>query len=253
MGISLENPANFFQASHFAETVVYRQNGLVEMDHALAAHRYWRVYITASTAGASMLVSAYEVEMRATVGGADQCSGGTASASHEDANAYKLFDNATTYWVNGSPSEDTWFQYDFGSGNDAAVAELSITPRYDSQAPEDFSLQYSDNGTDFTDANAWTGVTDWIGGVEKLFEIPALPPNVDVDVVGIFDMAYTQLEPGGSDELCIESFSPTLLMPASVVDGVSHADAFVVRGVEYRVVEVQPDGTGLVLIVLEVL
>ncbi len=69
MSISLENPANFFQASHFAETVVYRQNGLVEMDHALAAHRYWRVYITASTAGARMPVFAFEGEKRGNGGG----------------------------------------------------------------------------------------------------------------------------------------------------------------------------------------
>ena len=126
-----------------------------------------------------MLLSPYEAEMRGSVGGADQCNGGTASASHANSNVYKLFDNNfSSYWNNGSPGVDTWFQYDFGAGNDVDVAELAILPRYSSQSPKDFVLQCSDNGSDWTDVNSWTGVTNWIGGVWNELDIPVPPPIV---------------------------------------------------------------------------
>ena len=144
----------------------------------MGVHRYWRVYVTATT-GSNMLLSPYEAEMRATVGGADQCNGGTASASHANSNVYKLFDNNfSSYWNNGSPGVDTWFQYDFGAGNEVDVGELAILARYASQMPKDFALQYSDNGTDWTEAHAWTGITDYVGGVWKELEIPQPPPIV---------------------------------------------------------------------------
>ncbi len=144
----------------------------------MGVHRYWRVYVTATT-GSNMLLSPYEAEMRATVGGADQCNGGTASASHANSNVYKLFDNNfSSYWNNGSPGVDTWFQYDFGAGNEVDVGALAILARYASQMPKDFALQYSDNGTDWTDAHSWTGITDYVGGVWKELEVPQPPPIV---------------------------------------------------------------------------
>ena len=145
----------------------------------MALHRYWRINVTETTSGADHLLSCYEFEMRATVGGTDQCTGGTASASVNSSTAYKLFDNTTaTYWVNGGPSVDFWFQYDFGAGNEVTVLELQFMPRYVGQSLKDFQLQYSDNGTDFFTLNSWTEVSGWIGGVEKLFQVPVPPPIV---------------------------------------------------------------------------
>ena len=141
----------------------------------MAQHRYWRIYITRSTSGADNLISLYEVEMRGAIGGADQCTGGTASAAHATASAGNLFDNNTgTYWVNGGPSADTWLKYDF-SGGDVDVREIQLLPRYSSQSPEDFKLQYSDDDSGWTDACAWSGVTSWIGGVAKTFTLPGPP------------------------------------------------------------------------------
>ena len=142
-------------------------------------HRYWRVYVTQSTSGGTMQICASEVEMRGTVGGADQCNGGIASASHNNDRAYRLFDNNTSEgWINGGPSEDTWFQYDFGAGNAVIVAEWKFLPRGQYESPKECALQWSDNGTDFTTAAVWSGMTssDWIGGVEKLFVVPDPPP-----------------------------------------------------------------------------
>ena len=140
-------------------------------------HRYWRVYMTKSTFGATMQVCLYEVEMRGTIGGPDQCNGGVASASHNNDRAYRLFDNNTSeYWINGGPSADSWFQYDFGSGNAVIVAEIKMLSRGWEESPEDFVLQWSDDGTRFTTVAAWSGIDDWIGGVEKLFVVPDPPP-----------------------------------------------------------------------------
>ena len=140
-------------------------------------HRYWRVYVTKSTSGGTMQICAYDVEFRGTISGADQCNGGTASASHNTSTAYRLFnDNSSDYWINGGPSADTWFQYDFGAGNAVTVAEWKFLPRGQYESPEDFVLQWSDNGTDFITTASWSNVTDWMGGVMKLFVVPDTPP-----------------------------------------------------------------------------
>ncbi|MBF0402090.1 MAG: discoidin domain-containing protein [Magnetococcales bacterium] len=140
-------------------------------------HRYWRIYITRSTFGATMQVCLYEVEFRGTPGGPDQCDGGVASASHRTDRAYRLFDNnPSEYWINGGPSEDSWFQYDFGAGHAVIVAEIKMVSRGWEESPEDFVLQWSDDGTHFTTAASWSGINDWIGGLEKLFVVSDPPP-----------------------------------------------------------------------------
>ncbi|MBF0116848.1 MAG: discoidin domain-containing protein [Magnetococcales bacterium] len=143
-------------------------------------HRYWRIYMTRSTFGATMQVCLYEVEFRGTPGGPDQCDGGVASASHRNDRAYHLFDNnPSESWINGGPSEDSWFQYDFGAGHAVIVAEIKMVSRGWEESPEDFVLQWSDDGTHFTTVASWSGINDWHGGVEKLFVVPdpAPPPT----------------------------------------------------------------------------
>ncbi len=142
----------------------------------MAPHRYWRVLISKSTSGADNLISLYEVEMRASVGGVDQCIGGSASAAHATASAGNLFDDDNgTYWVNGGPSELTWVQYDFGSGNEVTVRELALMPRYANQSPEDFKLQYADDGAQWTDAAEWSGIGGWSAFVYQYFTVPGPP------------------------------------------------------------------------------
>ncbi|MBF0189791.1 MAG: discoidin domain-containing protein [Magnetococcales bacterium] len=142
------------------------------------AHRYWRVHITQSTSS-GMLISLYEVEMRAAGSGVDLCSGGTASASHADADAAKLFDNnPSNYWNNGSPGVDSWFKYDFGAGNPVAVGEVWFLPRYASQTPQAFQCQWSDDGSTWHTQGSWNDITSWSGGIWKSFTLP--PPDQPV-------------------------------------------------------------------------
>lgn len=135
-------------------------------------YRYWRLQIDASTAGSTFLVSPYEMEIRASVGGTDQCNGGTASASHSNVTAGNLFDNNTSsYWNNGSPGVPSWIQYDFGPGVSVSVGEIAIIPRYTNQAPKDFRLQGSNDNASWVDVAEWIGVTSWSNAVWKYFEV----------------------------------------------------------------------------------
>lgn len=139
----------------------------------MAPHRYWRIHFTGSTSGSDLLISLYEVELRATPGGLDQCTGGVAAASHADATAYRLFDdNPSSYWINGGPSVPNWVHYDFGAGNAVVVGELRLLPRSGVQAPQSFALLGSDDQVNWEEVASWSGVTDWISGVEKLFVPP---------------------------------------------------------------------------------
>jgi hypothetical protein len=156
----------------------------------MAAHRYWRVTITASTSGATNLISPYAMELRATAGGADQCYNGTSSASHSVTNIYKLYDhNNSTYYNNSSPSETCWVQYQMGAGNDIEVFELWFLPRYSSQMPKDFTLEYSDDGSSFTTLQSWIGEESWTGGVGKAFALPGMP------VANQWSLNYNMPEP----------------------------------------------------------
>ncbi|MEO5331076.1 MAG: DUF2460 domain-containing protein [Magnetococcus sp. YQC-5] len=58
------------------------------------------------------------------------------------------------------------------------MAEWGFTPGNSSQTPKAFSLQWSDDGSSFTTFSSWSNVTEWTGGVQKLFAIAA--PSVIV-------------------------------------------------------------------------
>lgn len=120
----------------------------------MAAHRYWGLLVTARP-GSGNGVSIAEVEMRATSGGADQCSGGTASglssAGQVPANAFD--NNDATVWYYGSvPAGGLLLSYDFGSA--VTVAEVilrnaAVGSTYPgvTYGPAACWVQWSDDGT----------------------------------------------------------------------------------------------------------
>ena len=63
-------------------------------------------------------------------------------------------------------------------------------------------------------------------------------------VNGIFDNGF-------ADPLGIEGGAPRFTCVAADVAGVAHGDALAVDGTTYRVVGVEPDGTGLVALKLQ--
>ncbi|MBF0460589.1 MAG: DUF2460 domain-containing protein [Magnetococcales bacterium] len=140
----------------------------------MANHRYWRVNFTASTSGSTIQVRFYEIEFRGTIGGVDQCNGGTASASHNTSTANLAFNNsAGDQWNNGGPSVPSWIQYDFGAGVTVDVAEIMFQPYNASQCPTAFDIQYSDDGTSFTTKASWSLITSgWQSGTQRTFAVP---------------------------------------------------------------------------------
>lgn len=146
-------------------------------------HRYWRLHFSRDNNGGENAYSAAEVEMRATPAGADQCSGGTASAhsvfgSNPGANdAAKAFDNNTaTLWSASGSSTNGWLQYDFGSGNAVAVAEIMLQARNDAsftQTGRWGCVEFSDDGSEWSTAWEYAMASTYSAGLAQTSTDPA--------------------------------------------------------------------------------
>lgn len=136
------------------------------------SHVYWRLESPTTSNGASV-TSIAEAEMRATPGGSDQCTGGTATASSTFSTqvASLGFDNSgATYWA--SNELYGWLRYQFASA--VSVAEVTMTSRNDAswaQIPGVIGVRYSDDGTTWTTAFRGAGAS-WAQGVTRTFTDP---------------------------------------------------------------------------------
>ncbi|MBL0420518.1 discoidin domain-containing protein [Ramlibacter sp. AW1] len=133
----------------------------------MAAHRYWRVYVTANNSNGSTGYAGFlELELRASIGGADECTGGTASASGVDGinAAANAFDNNTSTRWYSSGTLPSWIKYDFGAGNAKDIVEFAgKSPGVAQYTPRDFELQYSDDNSSWTPLITVKGETNWRG------------------------------------------------------------------------------------------
>lgn len=100
------------------------------------AHRYWRIRLDENQLGSGSTLGLAEVEMKDTVGGSDQCTGGTGSARtvFGGTSAANAFDNnnTTIYSSSGGTNNCEWIRYDFGSGVTKDIVEVTIRGRDDS-------------------------------------------------------------------------------------------------------------------------
>jgi hypothetical protein len=137
-------------------------------------HTYWRVVIQKAIGGVGSPCSAAELEFRATPSGADQATGGTPTVSASTlGSAANIFDNNnSTFWaVNASAQH--WARYQFASP--VTVGEIAWRIRGDanpSHAPEDFRVQFSDDGVLWT--TAWQVLDEpaWSLGEQRVFTSP---------------------------------------------------------------------------------
>jgi F5/8 type C domain len=151
----------------------------------MAAHRYWRILITASAAGAFCAFS--EIQFRTSAGVSLPFSGGTPSAD----SFYSLGPNfpasqgsdgnTATAWLSGNGvAMPHWWEYDYGAGNALAIVEIAITARTDAnfnQTPSTFTPQWSDNGSTWHSMSqistaSWTAL-----GQVQTFAVSALPSS----------------------------------------------------------------------------
>lgn len=143
-------------------------------------HIYWRLRFQDGIAGGgNARLSLQEVEMRATVSGADQCTGGTAFASSQldglrvPANA---FDNNTSgnEWASGNDQYyNSHLGYQFASS--VVVAEISVKCGSNAnEAPLSIMVEHSDDGSTYTRFAEITGLS-WTSGETKTFDLSSYP------------------------------------------------------------------------------
>lgn len=145
------------------------------------AHRYWRILFPRSPAGGPGYdlvqgVCVVGVEMRASIGGGNAIGGGTASASSTGgsgsvsaANGFSAYSGTDRWQTQTSTAGhknayEAWLCYDFGSGNDIEIEEITIVGVAGSHGatnPARFVLQFSDNNVDWTSKYFWQTPSAW--------------------------------------------------------------------------------------------
>jgi hypothetical protein len=151
----------------------------------MASSDKWRINCSATLNPGSWL-STSEVEMRATVGGADQCTGGTASASAQNATnvASRAFDNSTsTIYQSGTGTMPVWLQYQFAAA--VTVGEVMIrSTNTAGDAPSSFTIEYWD-GSAWQVAKTVAGVL-WKASQQKTFPIGSVKASSDASEWRVF-------------------------------------------------------------------
>lgn len=139
----------------------------------MAAHRYWRIYITANNGDSYTGIG--EVEFRDS-SDADLTSPsmtvGQSSYFSSSVGANTVNNSFESVWVSGGSAMPQWVSYDFGSAVDPkSVAIACEAYAIGTRAPKDFKIQFSDDGSSWADQASITGQTAWTADTFKVFAI----------------------------------------------------------------------------------
>lgn len=129
-----------------------------------AAYRYYRLNVSQSTGGSILIIA--EVELRATVGGADLTSPSTpVTQSSQDgastAGSMVVDNDIATTWIT-SVAAPWWVRMDLGTPQSIAqvqITRLNSTPGFNG-SPYNFTVEGSNDGTSFTVLGTFNAV-DW--------------------------------------------------------------------------------------------
>jgi hypothetical protein len=140
----------------------------------MAAHRYWRLNITAINGGS--LIRIDEIELSEAAHGTSVAAGGTAAASSTFSGSF-LAENAFTgalgdsSWATPSGTTTGWISYDFGSGVTKEIASvvLNVFASDTDRMPTAFDVQYSDDNSSWTTAWSVSSATGWAAGERRAF------------------------------------------------------------------------------------
>ena len=202
----------------------------------MAAHRYWGLLFT-PRAGSGNGISLAEVEMRASTGGADLCTGGTAgglsTGGQVPANAFD--DNNATLWYYGAASPNVRLTYDFGTP--VSVVEVFVRNAAISGSGSGFP------GTTYGPAGCWVQWSDdgtaWSYGPPAT-DLSGLGNDGTATITGVSDAVPPARLDGGESHI-LTSWPPTGLVYRGL-GTVARLDA--VDGGAYRVAgTVAIDGT----------
>jgi hypothetical protein len=200
----------------------------------MAASTKWRIYVTDSWYG---WVSLSLLEMYTSVGGANQCTGGTATASSEFAGcqASNAFDgNSATVWSNATDTSiPAWIQYEFATSKDIVAIKMTPNTTYPDQSPLAFLLQYWDGAGWVTAIDVTT--TMWTAAESKNFfvtyaakskwrvNITNVANASDITALALLEMYITvgganQLTGGAINASSVDATYPVETAPYWVLD-----------------------------------
>lgn len=169
----------------------------------MASYRYWGLRVYARTAESQIRCTLAEVDFRATIGGADLCTGGTPGSASSDAPTTPalLFDNdpATAWRRSATATVLVW--YDFGVSTTVAQAWFKLPDAAavwpgSTSGPEGVQVVGSNDGTLWFPlvSYALTSIAD---GAEYTVEVPA---SYDFRIAGralVLDAGVTSDTGGG--------------------------------------------------------
>lgn len=176
----------------------------------MAAHRYWRLYISRTGGGSSTSVG--ELILATTPSGAQAATGGTASASSTNGvnAASRAFDGTTSsanFWLSATSNMpgglgQEYLQYDMGVGGGIDVAEVRLyfngTTAGSTTYPSNFALLYSDDGVKWTLQRAWSEQVFTNGETKTLDATPLLSNQIFNRVVIRRDHRYNAAANAGT-------------------------------------------------------
>lgn len=147
------------------------------------AHRYWRLYSTANQ-GDPSYVAVDEIELRLASGAADQTSAALAPA-RVWANSFLdsgwlpeyAFTETSSSWLKLKTAGGSvhWIAYDFGFGNEKNINAVTLKARPSPEQDQmfgNFSLQWSDDGTNWTTKHTFSGYAAFGAGENREFVVP---------------------------------------------------------------------------------
>lgn len=202
----------------------------------MAAHDYWRLKFTDYVGGgAEVALSVPEVQLRASIGGADECVGGVATydspldGNHQPGGGFgndpsaAFDDDGNTVFITDSYELPTggapiYLRYAFAAPVDIVemavqgVADGAINPINFANAPKAWVLQYSDDDVGYTDVFTISGQIAWLAGEMRVFS-GWIPAEFDADITDADD---TLVSNANLYELSIDQYI--------VMDSIGRAD-----------------------------
>lgn len=130
----------------------------------------YRLNVTASNDASFTLIQ--EMEVRATVGGADQCNGGAPYGSQANTNEepFRAFDNTDGNNYDLHIPVTGWLMYVFPDTVVAGQYMIRCNST-NSRTPKTWDFQGTNDGVTFTTLNTQTNITAWVVPESKVFTV----------------------------------------------------------------------------------
>ena len=180
----------------------------------MAAHTYWRLNIAGTDTGSTLTLA--EIEMHTSVGGANVATGGTATAS--SGTASNAFDaNNATNWALSSGTVG-WIRYQFASAQDIVEHTVTAPSATMTNAPNRWTLQYSDDGSNWTTAAVVNGQTGWTSNEKRTFTHSSYPVAIGTATIRPTLLIMRQQTPPAFSTHSVLRLNPAL-QPSVMISG----------------------------------